>query len=566
VTAPTGLASTLARLADLAEIRGASITASDLRRAAAAVEGMAPADARNFEQRARRQRLDPQAGISPTIHWRLHEILEGGADAALAGALAGIPWLLRRLVELRALDTTDALALVRQAGIVTLPDLQTALAGGRLDTAMATADVQRLRHAAAALETERRPLLLGRATDLLESLAAQVVTVCPAIEDLVAAGDLRRVEPAVLDLALVGRASDPAAAVDEISGLPGLDDVLHRGGRRAILSVQHVEVDVRIATAEDYGTALFRATGAPAHVAAVEGRRPALRLASREEDVYTHAGLRWLPPELREGAGEIEAAASARLPALVDIDAMRGDLHMHSTYSDGHDTLEAMVAQCCALGYEYMAIADHSERSAAARTVTRDQLERQRDEIARLRERYPQIAILHGIEVDVMPDGRLDFPDGVLETLDIVLASMHDSAHQDARRLTARCLQAIRHPLVTLLTHPANRIVGHRGDYPLDYDAVYSAAAESGTALEIDGAPVHMDLDGARARAAAQAGVTLAIDSDAHRARLLGRQMRFGVGTARKGWVSPGQVLNTRPLADVRRFIRAKREGRPAAG
>jgi DNA polymerase (family X) len=561
VTPRPGLASTLASLADLAEIRGALPTASDLRRAAASLSSLSPPELARFEQRARRQRLGDEPGISPTIHWRLHEIAEGGADGSLRAALAGIPWLLRRLVELQALAPADALTLVRQNGVLTLPDLEAALVVGRLDQTVGAATAGRLRSAAAALVTEIRLLTLGRAAELLEATSARIQAACPQLEDLVPAGDARRVEPLVAGIVLVGRAADPRSAIDGIAGMPGLDDVLHRGPRRAILLVQHAEVDVRVATGEDYGTALFRATGPAVHVAAVEGRRSALRLAAAEADVYTHAGLPWIAPELRQGVDELDAAAAGQLPSLVERAHIRGDLHMHSTYSDGRDTLEAMVAGCRALGYEYMAIADHSERAGAARTVTLEQLARQRDEVARLRERYPEIAILHGVEVDVMPDGRLDFPDAVLETLDIVLASMHDSAHQDGRRLTARCLQAIRHPLVTVFTHPANRIVGHRGDYPLDYEAVYAAAAETGTALEIDGAPLHMDLDGARSRAAAAAGVTLVIDSDAHRARLLGRQMAFGVGTARRGWVEPRHVLNTRPLADVRRFIQAKRRG-----
>jgi DNA polymerase (family 10) len=192
---------------------------------------------------------------------------------------------------------------------------------------------------------------------------------------------------------------------------------------------------------------------------------------------------------------------------------------------------------------------DHrsSERAAASRTLTRADLGRQRDEIARIRERYPQLEILHGVEADIMPDGRLDFPDAALEPLDIVLASLHDSAGHDAKALTRRAVQAIRHPLVTVFTHPANRIVGRRAGYPLDFDALYAAAAETGTALEVDGAPAHIDLDGEHARAAIAAGVTLTIDSDCHRARWLDRQMRFGIGTARRGWVEPRHVLNARP-------------------
>jgi DNA polymerase (family 10) len=179
-----------------------------------------------------------------------------------------------------------------------------------------------------------------------------------------------------------------------------------------------------------------------------------------------------------------------------------------------------------------------------------------------MRERYPQITILHGVETDIMPDGSLDFSDRILETFDIVLASLHDSARQDGKALTRRCLQALRHPLVNIVAHPANRLVGRREGYRLDFDAVYAAAAETGTALEIDGAPAHLDLEGERAREAVAAGVTVTIDSDCHRARLLARQMELGVGTARRGWVEPRHVLNTRPVSDVRAFIAAKRSKR----
>ena len=235
---------------------------------------------------------------------------------------------------------------------------------------------------------------------------------------------------------------------------------------------------------------------------------------------------------------------------------------MHTTYSDGRDSLSAMVHAAAALGYEYIAITDHSARAGASRTVTVDALARQRDDIARLQEGIPAVTILHGIEVDIMPNGRLDFDDDVLASLDIVLASLHDRAGHDAHRLTRRCLGAIRHPLVTIITHPANRLVGRDPGYDLDFPAIFAAAAETGTALEIDGAPSHLDLDGEHARAAIAAGVTVSIDSDCHRASLLARQMRLGLGTARRGWVESRHVLNTRPLSAVRAFIEAKRRTR----
>jgi DNA polymerase (family 10) len=347
--------------------------------------------------------------------------------------------------------------------------------------------------------------------------------------------------------------------VELLVGMAGVEYVRHMGGRRAVLQIQQAEVDIRVAAPDDYGTVLFTATGSRAHLQGVQERRGRPKLAPGEEAVYAHAGLPFIPPEIRHGSGEIEAAAAAALPVLVQREHIRGDLHMHTTASDGGDSLDAMVAQCAALGYEYIAITDHSERAAASRTVSRSDLRRQRDQIAAIRERYPHLTILHGLEVDIMPNGRLDFEDAVLETLDIVLASLHDAANHDGRRLTARCIGAIRHPLVTIITHPANRLVGRRGGYDLDFDAVYEAAAETGTALEVDGAPSHLDLDGEHARRAIAAGVTLSIDSDCHRARLLQRQMALGIGTARRGWVEPRHVLNTRPLADVLAFIAAKR-------
>ena len=219
-------------------------------------------------------------------------------------------------------------------------------------------------------------------------------------------------------------------------------------------------------------------------------RRRGPSLSASETDVYTSAGLAYLPAETRDGPDALDRALRREVPDLVAREDIRGDLHMHTTYSDGRDPLRRMIQATHELGYEYIAITDHSEHAGAARTVTLDQLARQRDEIARLREKAPGMTILHGLEVDILPDGTLDCPDAVLATLDIVLASLHDSAGQDGRQLTRRCVAAIRHPLVSVITHPGNQLVGRRPEDDMDYPAIYSAAAETGTALEIDGASV----------------------------------------------------------------------------
>lgn len=553
------VAAALSDLADLADIRGAAIEAGDLRRAAAVIDALGPSAAARLIQRARRDHFTQEPGISPTVHWRLRELALGGIDEALRAARAGVPFFIRRLLELPALAPREALTLVRQTGVLTLLDLSAPQGDGRVRTAVGDLAAERLRSAAAALELELRPLTLGRAWDFLEPLLAAIPDTCPAIDLLVPSGDVRRFEPLVHALVVVGRAVDPPAAIETLCGMRTVNDVLHRSARRAILLVDEMEVDIRIAAPDEYGTVLFATTGARAHVEAVQARRGRGTLAGTEQEVYAHVGLSFITAELRHGSGEIEAAQSGRLPALVARDDIRGDLHMHSTYSDGRDSIEGMAAQSLALGYEYIAITDHSERAGASRTLAVDQIRIQRDEIERVRARFPSLAILHGIEVEILPDGRLDFDDEVLEQFEIVLASLHESARQDAATLTRRCIRAVRHPLVTILTHPTNRLVGRRSGYPLDFAAVYAAAVECGTALEIDGAPGHLDLDGEHARAAVAAGVTVTIDSDCHRARSLDRQMRFGIGTARRGWVEPGHVLNTRPLAGVRAFIATKR-------
>ncbi len=562
MTAVSAIARALRTLADLAEIRGGTAGAADYRGFASTLETLTPAATHALLQRARHDRLENEPGISPFLRRRLRELAVAGDDVVIRVERALLPRLFRALLDLGVVDTAEAARLVTQLDILTLGDLQRALEAGRiLETFDASLDA-RLRQAAPAIGSDFGSIPLGRARDLLESLSDAIATSVPAIDAIALSGDARRYESLVSDLILVGRSGDPAEAFTQLRAARGVDDVLHHGPRRIVLTTQGAEVDVRVAAPDEYGTVLFSTTGSSSHLREMRARAGHLRLAPREEDVYTEAGLPYVAPELRQGTGEIDAAASRRLPQLVSVDDIRGDLHMHTIYSDGADTLEAMVAACRSLRYEYIAITDHSERASASRTLSRRDLSRQRAEIDAARERYPEITILHGVEVDIMADGSLDFPDRILESFDIVLASLHESARHDGKALTRRCLQAIRHPLVTIVAHPANRLVGRRAGYPMDFDAIFAAAAETGTALEVDGAPAHLDLEGERAREAVDAGVMLTIDSDCHRARWLQRQMALGVGTARRGWVEPRSVLNTRSIDEVRSFIAAKRRGR----
>jgi DNA polymerase (family 10) len=394
-------------------------------------------------------------------------------------------------------------------------------------------------------------------------------------------GSLRRFSPEVDDVALLAVAA-PSHHADILAGfsrLPAVTAVAAETASSVTTMTARGAVTLHVAAPEHAGAALAWHTGSRAHTARLAERAERFNLqfdggrlrrrngadvpTATEADLYRHLDLPYIAPELRDGTGEEIAAAERRaLPELLTDMHIRGDLHMHSTWSDGRDPIELMVTAGKQLGYEYVAITDHSERSWASRKLAAADISRQRDEIAALRESVKGIEILHGIEVDIMKDGSLDFSDADLEGFDIVLASLHDHGGQDGGRLTERYLRAIRHPLVNVITHPANRSPALSPGYDLDFDKLFAAAAETGTAMEIDGAPGHLDMDGAVARRAVAAGVTITVDSDCHRADALARQMRFGVGTARRGWIEPRHVLNTRGVDDVRAFVAKKRARR----
>ena len=353
----------------------------------------------------------------------------------------------------------------------------------------------------------------------------------PGVAWAEAAGSLRRGQDTVGDIEIVAPASSPAQALDAVLAETADARCLHRARARLHLRVDRVQVGVRCPAPGIGGAVLLNATGAPAHLEQL--RALALRRGRRLEptgssSVTTASGsarprkrstraldLPWIPPEIRHGDEELQRARSGSLPPLVSRAQMRGDLHMHTEYSDGRDTVAAMVDEAAALGYEYIAITDHSPHSAASRSLSADSVKRQADEIAALRERVPQMAILHGCEVDILADGRLDFSDRILEQFDIVLASLHEGLGHSPAQLLKRYMAAVRHPLVNIVTHPSNRLVPHRPGYEIDYDRLFAEPIATGTALEVDGAPMHLDMDGALTRRAVAAGVTLVIDSDA---------------------------------------------------
>ena len=520
--------------------------------------------------------IDHPTDIDAEVLQPLRLMFEAGAWVFVESAVADLPADLRWLYESGAV-TLEQLALLHdRLGATAVADLSAAIDDGTLRSVRGLDDTVEPAVAAALRDLRHAVprIPLGRAFGLVDPLLTHLRSL-PGIEWALPAGSLRRGQDTVGDIELVAAAGEPSAAIAAIFRLPDVDRWLYKSARRLYLLSNRIQIGMRFPEPANAGSTLLHLTGSAAHFHGLRARASergwrltaeglhtsggALRTAESEEEIYRSLGLPYIPPEIRNGEGEIAAAEEGTLPRLLAREDVRGDLHMHSVWSDGRDSIDTMVGACRDLGYEYIAITDHSPASGVARTLTAKNVKRQAEEIAGARERFPDIAILHGCEVDILPEGRLDFPDRVLEEFDIVLASLHHRSGDGRDQLLRRYVTAMRHPLVTLITHPTNRLVPHRPGYDLDYDRLLEAAAETGTWLEIDGAPAHMDMDGALARRAIAAGATVAVDSDCHRADLLARHMHLGVIIARRGWVEARHVANTRPLAELRALIARKR-------
>jgi DNA polymerase (family X) len=389
-------------------------------------------------------------------------------------------------------------------------------------------------------------ITLGRAWDIFERAVAGLARKVAPGTAFFPAGGLRRFDPVIPRIVVLARSEDPAGVRHAARGL----------------TIDRQLVVIEAYPPSSFGAAFIRGTGTVLHVRQLDalagGTIDDLR-GTTEDEVYAALGLPCVPPEIRAGGHELERATQGTLPRLVTRSDIRGDLHLHTRYSDGRDDVETVVRSADALGYEYIAITDHSPGAAASRVHSETTLLRQMDEIDEVQTRYPRVRILKGVEAEILADGSLDLPDAPLERLDIVLASLHDDAGQSPEVLLSRYAAAAAHPLVNVLTHPSNQVIGRRKGYPLDYDRLFELASETGTLLEVDGAPSHLDLDGGLAQRASAAGVRLTIDSDCHHAAMMGRYMLFGVGTARRGWVEPAGVANTRPLDELLTAVRAKR-------
>jgi DNA polymerase (family 10) len=435
------------------------------------------------------------------------------------------------------LSAKRALQLARSLGVHTADEFRQAAAEGRLQTVPGIGPRTETR-LLEALGHEREPrgqpgLLLNRAGELVGAIADAL--------GAVAAGDVRRWRDSCARLAVVCAAADPEPTLARFAALPQIVALVESEHRRAVgVTIEGVAVELLAVEPDRFGTALMRATGSATYVAALEP----LPEAPDEDAVYRRLGLPWCPPELRE------EPFAGRPPPLVELDDIRGDLHCHTTRSDGRASVQEMARAALARGYEYLAICDHTPAVGAVPGLTPDDVRRQAEEIAAANELLAPFRVLRGIECDILPDGRLDLPDDILAELDWVQASVHGGQRMARREMTKRVEEALRNPSVRCLSHPTGRHINRRPENALDLERVFEVALEQRVALEVNGLPLRLDLSGGHVRDALRAGVPIVCSTDAHSTRGL-ENMPFAVATARRGWATPVDVLNTRPLAEL---------------
>ena len=530
------IAERLEAFAALLDLSGASFyTSRAYRRAAETIRStQAP-----IAELVAADRIQELSGIGPGIAGRLRELVETGTIAELDELEREVQPELVGLGRFLGVTPKRMVEIGRALEISTAEEFRTAARAGRL-TSVPGIGPQTEQRLLAALDREGKPqpqkgLTLNRARALLEEIAT-------ALGGEVA-GDPRRWADASFDFAVVCSAADPRPVLESFEALPSIVSVLEREERRAVgVTVEGVPVELVAAEPARFGTELLVATGARTYVEGL-GELPA---APDEESVYAALGIPWCPPELRE------APFRGEPPLLLTRDDIRGDLHMHSTWSDGKATILEMATAARELGYEYVAICDHTPNVRVVPGLDADDLRRQGEEIAAVNEELAPFRVLRGTEVDIRADGTLDLPDDVLAELDWVQLSLHAGQRQGRAELTRKVTEAMRHPAVRALSHPKGRIINHRPPNELDLERTFEVALETGVALETNGLPDRLDLSGPEIKQAIEAGVPIVVSTDAHSVRGL-ENMRLAVHTARRGWATAADVVNTRPLSEVLR-------------
>ncbi|POM22316.1 DNA polymerase/3'-5' exonuclease PolX [Actinomadura rubteroloni] len=522
-------------------------------------------------------RLREIPSVGEAIAKKVEDYLATGTIRQVEELRTRIPAGVRALTEIPGLGPKKALALYDEIGVASVDELADAIGRGRLRglKGFGPKTEENIRHGIELLRQAGERSLVDVAADLADEIVAVLAEV-PGVERCAFAGSLRRMRETIGDVDVLAATDDPRPVMEAFTALPFVTEVIAGGDKKtSVRTSRGLQVDLRVVPPEAWGAALQYFTGSQAHnvrtreIAVRAGLRlseygifdvesGALIASETEEEVYARLGLPWIHPTLREDAGEIQAALAGELPRLVTVDDLRGDLHSHTDLTDGTATLEEMVRAAIGRGLEYYAVTDHAPNLVMQR-MTSEKMLAQRERIRALNARTPELEILHGTELNIDGDGNVDWDAEFLAGFDVCVASVHSQFRQDKDTMTRRFVRACENPYVHVIGHPTTRSLGRRGPVDADWDEVFRAAARTGTAMEIDCFPDRLDLPADLVRRAKRLGVRFSVDTDAHSLRDH-RNIRFGVGVAQRGWLTPDDVINTWPLDRLRAFFAAKTE------
>ncbi len=533
---------------------------------------------------AREGSLSSIPGIGKDLSSKILEYLESGTIRYLEELREETPDVLLEMLRIPGVGPKTALLIHDGLGIENLEDLARAAREHRLSglPKIRAKTEENILKGIEFLERSSSRIPLGTAYPIASAIVSSLSDL-DAVDRVSFAGSLRRMRETVGDIDILVSSADPDFVINHFTHLDMVERIIAEGTTKgSVITKGDIQVDLRVVPRESYGAALNYFTGSKEHnirlreIAQQRGmklneyglfiKKPKgseKRLAgSTEEEVYEALGLSFVPPEIREDTGEIEASKTGKLPPLVSMDEIRGDLHVHSEWSDGVSTLEDLVSVGKARGYRYLLVSDHSKSLRIANGLSEDRLREQIGEIDRINAKTRGFRLLKGSEVDILPDGSLDMSDELLSRLDIVVVAVHSRFKLKRDKMTDRVIAALENPYSSILAHPTGRLIGERDAYEIDLEAVLKAAAATGTAIEINAHPSRLDLDASAARRAAELGVLVAIGTDSHDPSRDFDHMRYGIGTARRGWLTPENIINTRTARSLLSLLHRKRNSR----
>jgi DNA polymerase (family 10) len=587
------IAHLLSKYADLLEIQGEGLfRVLAYRKAARTLESLSQPVAQLL---AEGKDLEELPGIGKSMAEHIEEIIKTGTLKGLKKLRKEIPTTLDELLEIEGLGPKRTKQLYDKLGITSIKELERALESGKVGSlrGFGQKSVDKIRQAIQNLGKRPKRFKLLDADQLVRAFI-EYLRKAGNIEQLEVAGSFRRRMETVGDIDILAASDSPEAVMQRFQTYPEVERVVAAGTTRGTVILRSgLQVDLRILAQRSYGSALHYFTGSKAHNVAVRtlGVERGLRISeygifrvpkgkkaeevgveegeriggAKEEDVFRAVNMDWVPPELREDRGEIQAAQKHKLPNLIVLDDIRGDLHMHSKWTDGNSTIIDMARACKERGYQYCAITDHSKAVRVAGGLTADDFKKQREEIEEAREKVRGITLFAGCEVDILPDGSLDLPDDLLDQLDVVVAAVHAKMDMTQSEMTKRVLKALAHPAVTILAHPTGRLINQREPFAIDFEEIFHAAKEKDVAVELNAQPDRLDLNDVHLLRAREIGVKIAINTDAHSAEQL-RFIKYGIDQGRRGWLEKRHVLNamTRPQLEIWLKQRRQRFGQGA--